>query len=134
MDLQLLGSNHMWKPDYDPEGLFSTIPSIATCISGILIGKVLSNIHGRIVFNLILISAVLFLIGYLVNIWFPISKGIWSSSFVLVTSAWATLILAMIYYLTDVRGIKFGAIFKYMGMNAITIFFSSMFITKCFFL
>ena len=72
--------------------------------------------------------------GYLFNIWFPINKAIWSSSFVLVTSGWGVLILSVIYYLTDKKGITFGSIFKYMGMNAITIFFLSSFISKTFYL
>ena len=133
IDLQVL-EGHMWKPEFDPEGLFSTIPAIVSCLSGILIGKVLSRIHNKNVTLLFLISAVLLIIGYLFNIWFPICKSIWSSSFVIVTSGWATLILALIYYITDVRKVKFGSVFKYMGMNAITVYFISMCITKTFYL
>ena len=72
--------------------------------------------------------------GYIVAIWFPINKAIWSSSFVLVTSGRATLILAVVYYLKDIRQIKFGNIFKYVGMNAITIYFLSSFISKTMYL
>jgi predicted acyltransferase len=43
IDLNILGK-HMWKPDYDPEGLFSTLPSLVTCLSGILIGKLLDEL------------------------------------------------------------------------------------------
>jgi len=133
LDLQLLGK-HMWKPDYDPEGIFSTIPSIATCISGVLIGKLLALQNGRKEI-LLLISGLLFLgLGYLWNLSFPINKAIWSSSFVLVTSGWATIILSVIYYITDVKQLKFGKLFKYVGMNAITIYFLSSFISKTFYL
>ncbi|MFG6687449.1 acyltransferase family protein [Mariniflexile sp. HNIBRBA6329] len=132
IDLKILGK-HMWQPDYDPEGLISTFPSIASCISGILIGKVLTTLHNNVL-KLVLIAVLLFLLGYLLNIYFPINKAIWSSSFVLVTSGWATLILAIIYYLTDVLKLKFGSIFKYVGMNAITIYFLSSFISKSFYL
>jgi predicted acyltransferase len=124
----------MWKPDYDPEGIFSTIPSIATCISGLLIGKLLALQNGRKEI-LLLISGLLFLgLGYLWNLSFPINKAIWSSSFVLVTSGWATIILSVIYYITDVKQLKFGKLFKYIGMNAITIYFLSSFISKTFYL
>ncbi|MEQ6122955.1 heparan-alpha-glucosaminide N-acetyltransferase domain-containing protein [Pseudotenacibaculum sp. MALMAid0570] len=133
LDSNILGK-HMWKTDYDPEGLISTIPSIVTCLIGILIGNLLSSLSNykeRILFFI----AILFLIlGYLWDIVFPINKAIWSSSFVLVTAGWATLILAIIYYLTDVRSLKFGSIFKYVGMNAITIYFLSSFISKIFYL
>ncbi len=131
IDLNLLGE-HMYKSDYDPEGLFSSLPAIATCIIGVLIGRVLDGIKP---IKVLLATAVLLLaLGYLLDIWFPINKAIWSSSFVLATAGWGTLILALIYYLTDVKKLKFGTIFKYVGMNAITIYFLSSFISKCFYL
>ena len=83
---------------------------------------------------MLLIGSALLLVGYIWSLWFPLNKAIWSSSFVLVTSGWATIILASVYYLTDVRSIKFGNIFKYVGMNAITIFFLSGLIAKSFYL
>jgi predicted acyltransferase len=131
IDLTILGK-HMWQVDYDPEGVLSTLPAIVTCIYGILIGKLLDN-HNAIKY--LILAAVTFLVsGYIFNIWFPINKAIWSSSFVLVTSGWATLILAFIYYLKDIKGLKFGNIFKYVGMNAITIYFLSSFISKTMYL
>jgi predicted acyltransferase len=83
---------------------------------------------------LFLTAFLLLAFGYIVAIWFPINKAIWSSSFVLVTSGWATLILAIIYYLKDIKQLKFGRIFKYVGMNAITIYFLSSFISKSMYL
>ncbi|MFD1614618.1 acyltransferase family protein [Gelatiniphilus marinus] len=133
IDLKLLGK-HMWKPDYDPEGILSTLPAIATCISGILVGRILANAKVNKLVYLVATALSLLVCGYLFSIWFPINKAIWSSSFVLVTSGWATLILAVIYYLTDVLQFKLGTIFKYVGSNAITIFFLSSFISKCFYL
>lgn len=131
IDTYLLG-NHMWKTDYDPEGLFSTLPSLVTCLSGVLIGKLLDDF--RSVVNLFLIGFILLILGYLLNTWFPINKAIWSSSFVLTTSGWATIILAIIYYLKDVKNLKFGNLFNYMGMNAITIYFLSSLISKTMYL
>ena len=131
IDKNLLG-NHMWKSDYDPEGLFSTLPSIVTCLIGILIGKILDEFKN--VRHLFSIAFFLLIFGYILNIWFPINKAIWSSSFVLVTSGWATLILAIIYFIRDVKQIKFGSLFKYVGMNAITVFFLSSFISKTMYL
>lgn len=131
IDLNVLG-NHMWKDDYDPEGILSTFPAVVTCLLGILIGKLLD---GLTKIRLLFIAAVGFLLsGYVLNFWFPINKAIWSSSFVLVTSGWATLILGIIYFFTDIKKIKMGSIFKYAGMNAITIFFLSSFIAKTFYL
>jgi predicted acyltransferase len=131
IDLNVLGK-HMWQADYDPEGLFSTLPSIATCIIGILIGKLLDELNH--IKQLLLAAIGLLVAGYFMAIWFPINKAVWSSSFVLTTSGWATLILACIYYLKDVKQIEFGNIFKYVGMNAITIYFLSSFISKSMYL
>jgi len=132
IDLNVLGE-HIWKDDYDPEGILSTTTAIVTCISGILIGRLLDGLNSNI--KLLIGTAIILLtLGYIINIWFPINKAIWSSSFVLVTSGWGTLILALIYYLTDIKRIKTGAVFKYIGMNAITIFFLSSFIGKTFYL
>lgn len=131
IDSNILGK-HMWKTDYDPEGLVSTLPAIATCIIGILVGNILEGL--KTIKPLLMVAILFLLLGYGFNIWFPINKALWSSSFVLVTSGWATLLLAVIYYLTDLRQLKFGSVFKYVGMNAITIFFLSSFIAKTFYL
>ncbi len=127
LDLKILGK-HMWQPDYDPEGVISTLPAIVTCISGVLIGKLLDGLTKTS--YLFFAGLSLLLSGYLFHVYFPINKAIWSSSFVLVTSGWGTLILAIIYYLKDIKEYKFGTIFKYVGMNAITIYFLSSFISK----
>ncbi|MBJ6369497.1 acyltransferase family protein [Snuella sedimenti] len=131
IDSNLLGK-HMWQADYDPEGLLSTLPAIATCIIGVLVGKLLDGL--RDIKPLLVVAVLLLLSGYIWNVWFPISKALWSSSFVLVTAGWGTLILACIYYLTDVKQLKFGSIYKYVGMNAITIYFLSSFVSKTFYL
>ncbi len=131
LDVAILG-NHTWKADYDPEGLLSTIPAIATCIFGIFTGKFLSSKTLNKDKILAVAGTVLLLLGYIWSIWFPLNKAIWSSSFVLVTAGWATIILAVVYYFTDVKSIKFGKVFIYVGINAITIFFLSGFIAKSF--
>jgi len=133
LDVKIFGS-HTWKDDYDPEGLVSTLPAIATTISGILIGKIISSSKKNKLTILSLLGIFMLILGTIWNNWFPINNAIWSSSFVLVTSGWATLILAIVYFLTDIKKIKFGTVFKYVGSNAIIIFFLSSFISKTFYL
>lgn len=70
------------------------------------------------------------IIGHLWDLFFPINKALWTSSFVLVTAGWANLVLALIYYLTDVKKIQFGSLFRYAGANAIILYFLSSFISK----
>jgi predicted acyltransferase len=133
IDSSVLGS-HMWQPDYDPEGIVSTLPAIVTCLSGILIGKLLAGNQTNKEIKLFGLAILLLAVGYIFNFVFPINKILWSSSYVLVTSGWAILILSIIYYIRDVRNLKFGSVFKYVGMNAITIYFVSNLITKTFYL
>ena len=132
VDLQLLGT-HMYKDDYDPEGILSTIPSIASSLLGIFTGLILVSKRPKKEIILAILGLILVILGYLWNTVFPINKPIWTSSYVLVTAGWANLFLALIYYLTDVRALKFGSIFKYAGANAITVYFLSSLITKIFY-
>ena len=135
IDQIILGS-HMWKPSSDPEGLLSTIPAIATCLLGIVIGKIMlskSNNENKLkkllYFVFLLLSS-----GYLWGYLFPINKSIWSSSYVLVAAGWGTLILAIAYYINDLKKISSPKLITYVSQNAIVIYFLSMIISKFFYL
>lgn len=133
LDLKLLGT-HMWKADYDPEGVLSTLPAVATALIGTLSGDILrSNVYQKTA--LLLLIGVIFLgLGYLLQLQFPINKALWSSSFVLVTAGWANLVLGSLFYIHEVKKIRFGKIFSKVGTNAIAIYVCSSFITKLFYL
>ena len=129
LDVQIFGS-HNYKADYDPEGFLSTIPSIASALMGIFTGLILTSKQDKKATILMGVGGSLLILGHLWDIAFPINKALWTSSFVLVTAGWANLILALIYFLTDVKGFKFGSIFRYAGANAIILYFLSSFISK----
>jgi len=129
VDLNVLGT-HMWKDDYDPEGLLSTLPAICSALLGIFTGLVLTSKQEKKATILMGLGGSLLVVGHLWGTFFPINKALWTSSFVLVTAGWANLVLALIYYLTDVKGIKFGSIFRYAGANAIIVYFLSSFVSK----
>ena len=133
IDLKLLGS-HMWKPDYDPEGILSTLPAIATALLGTLAGDILrSKTYQKA--SLLFISGIVLLgLGHLLDLSFPINKALWSSSFVLVTAGWANLMLGTLFYLREVKKLTFGRVFSKVGSNAIAIYFTSSFVTKLFYL
>ena len=131
LDVKVFGT-HNYKPDYDPEGLLSTIPSIASSLLGIFTGLILTSKREKKETILVGLGVVMLIVGYLWDMVFPINKALWSSSFVLVTAGWANIFLALIYYLSDVKGLKFGSIFKYAGANAITVYFLSSFVSKLF--
>lgn len=129
LDVQVFGT-HNYKDDYDPEGLLSTIPAIVSSILGVFTGLILMSKQPKKATILMGIGGSMLIAGHLWDLFFPINKALWTSSFVLVTAGWANLALALIYYLTDVRGVRFGSIFRYAGANAIILYFLSSFIGK----
>lgn len=133
VDLQVFGT-HMYKKDYDPEGLLSTLPSIATALLGTFTGLLLRSNKKNKELLLLAMGLAMLGIGYVWSVAFPINKALWSSSFVMVTAGWANILLALIYYLLDVRKLRFGSLFAQVGANAITVYFLSSFISKLFYL
>ncbi len=133
LDVKVFGS-HNYKPDYDPEGLLSTIPAIVSSLLGIFTGLILLSKQPKKVTILFGLGGVYLISGHLWDIFFPINKALWTSSFVLVTAGWGNVVLALIYYLTDVKKIQFGSVFRYAGANAIVVYFLSSFVTKLFYL
>lgn len=132
IDLNFLGT-HMYKEDYDPEGILSTLPSIVSSLLGIFTGLLLVSDRANKTQAMVLMGIGMVALGHLWDLAFPINKALWTSSFVLVTAGWANLVLALIYYLSDVRGLRFGSIFRYAGANAITVYFLSSFISSLFY-
>jgi predicted acyltransferase len=137
IDSYIFTSSHMWKEMYDPEGLLSTIPAIATSISGILAGFVLKNPSIEPVKKIAyftIAGLVLLMIGYTWDMIFPINKALWTSSFVLVTTGYGLLVFSLVYYIIDVKGFKTWSFpFMTFGMNAIAVYFLNGFIAKCFY-
>jgi len=131
LDLKIFGK-HTWKVDYDPEGLVSSFPALVSTLSGILIGNILIASKNNKLKLFIIYGFTMLVVGLIWSKWFPINKALWTSSFVLVTSGLATLFLALTYYLADIKKYNFGNIFKYVGANAISIYFLSYFFEKTF--
>ncbi len=136
IDMKILTNAHTWKNDYDPEGLLSTIPSIATTIFGMFLGMTILNknkTHQDKLKFFIIIGVVALILGYLWSTIFPLNKALWTSSFVLVTGGWASLIFAGIYYVADILGHStWGKPAIIFGSNAITVYFLASFTAKLF--
>ena len=115
----------------DSEGILSTVPAIATTLMGVLAGHWLrskqpGNRKAAMLAGAGLISLV---IGYCWGLVFPVIKIIWSSSYVMVAGGYSLLLLALFYWLIDVKGYKKWAFFFIViGMNPITIYFSQKFV------
>ncbi len=112
----------LWQTTWDPEGLLSTFPSIATGIIGMLIGKLILNIKNPYekLTQLFLYGFGMMVIGGIWKWFFAFNKNIWTSSYVLVTAGMATLTLAGFIYIIDFKNIKswakLGCVF---GANSI---------------
>ena len=122
LDRKLLWG-HLYEGTRDPEGLLSTIPAVAGCVMGLLTGGWLRS--GRILANKAMGMAgagiLLVLASQLFNVWFPINKKLWTSSFVLLTAGLALLGLALCYWVLDIRKWRGGWTkpFLVFGTNAI---------------
>jgi predicted acyltransferase len=118
--------NHLYVAHrYDPEGILSTLPAIVTCLIGVFVGEWMRGKQPRQVVRGLLVGAAVGLsLGQLWNLWLPINKNLWTSSYVLFTGGFAMAILALCYWLIDVRGWKrWAQPFVWFGMNPLAIYF-----------
>ncbi|PWG79790.1 acyltransferase family protein [Pararcticibacter amylolyticus] len=113
----------------NPDGwvTINFVPTAAHTIWGVVAGRVLtaSSSSGKKVLKLVTFGVILLLCGFALDLSqvTPIIKRISTSSFVLASGGWVLLILAFVYWLTDVKGLsRCSWIFVSIGMNAIFIY------------
>jgi predicted acyltransferase len=109
----------------DNEGYVSTLPAVATTLLGVLAGHWLRSARAprRKFVGLTLAGIVSLLVGLGWGHWFPVIKNLWTSSYVLVAAGWSLLLLALFYWIIDLRGFKRWAFFfVVIGVNPITIY------------
>lgn len=132
---RVLLNGHLWSQSktWDPEGILSTIPAIATGIIGMLVGQLFNRLEGQESRTtwLFFLGCVLSLAGWTWGLFFPINKSLWTSSYVLYTAGLALQAFACCYWLVDVLGLKKWATpFVYYGTNAIFVFVASGLLAK----
>jgi predicted acyltransferase len=116
---------------YDPEGLLSTIPAIASAMMGIFTGQFLKwqpgSLNAKQKTGILIASGIILLIlGLGWNLFFPINKKMWTSSFVLFSGGWSVLLLAIFYFVIDVKGYhKWCLPFVWIGTNSILIYMAA---------
>ncbi|EHQ26358.1 acyltransferase family protein [Mucilaginibacter paludis] len=132
IDRTVIGNVHLWKESvtWDPEGILGTMPATSTGLFGILVGTWLKRKdvdESTKVAWLFCTGIGAVILGLLWDLFFPINKALWTSSFVLYAGGLATLGLTLFYWIIDVQGYKkFTKPFVVYGVNAITVFcFSS---------
>ena len=132
-------NGHMWSQSktWDPEGIFSTLPAIATTLFGVLTGQILKSDRADIakVKMMLIWGVVAVAIGYIWNLWLPINKSLWTSSYSVLMAGLALIVLSLCYFIIDVKGYKkIVQPFVVFGMNAIAMFVLSIFIAKFLFI
>jgi predicted acyltransferase len=118
---------HVWAQAkvYDPEGILSTIPAVATTLIGVLTGHWLRTKESAYekVSGLFVAGAVCVAVGWAWNAFFPINKALWTSSYVLFTGGLALQFLAICYWIIDIKGYRrWAKPFEVFGMNAIALY------------
>lgn len=124
---------HKYKPDYDPEGLLSTIPAIGSAVLGIFAGAWLrTERSGRSkVLGLLTAGLVLTVAGWFWDRVFPINKALWTSSFVAFTAGLALFLVGLMYLVIDVLGWrKWSAPLRVFGLNPILAFAGGAMMTR----
>jgi predicted acyltransferase len=105
---------------HDPEGLLSTLPSIATALLGLRMGSWLRADNKK---ALVFAGVAMVVLGYAWSFVLPLNKNLWTSSFVLWTGGWATLAMLLFHGLIDQHG--WPAIGRRFGVNAIAAYAGS---------
>jgi predicted acyltransferase len=129
IDRIVLGShNYLNTKTWDPEGIVSTLPAIATVLFGIMAGHILRlpRTFSQRAAWLLGTGILLMAAGYICNIWLPINKKLWTSSFSLFMAGLDFTLFSLMLWLVDIRGYKrFAKPLAIMGMNAIAVYMAS---------
>jgi predicted acyltransferase len=126
--LVLRHHNYASTKTWDPEGIVSTLPSIATVLFGIMAGQILKlkrPVSERVAW-LFLAGGCLLVTGLVCDIWLPINKKLWTSSFALFMAGLDFMVFAGFLWLVDGCGWKPGVRpLVIMGMNAIAVYMAA---------
>jgi predicted acyltransferase len=129
-----LMSGHLYQGTWDPEGLLSSFPAVATSLLGIFTGEwLLSGLPRPSLARVMLVAGVaLTALGLAWGVLFPINKNLWTSSYVVFTAGTALLLFGALFWAVDVRGWRGAWLtpLRVYGMNAIAVFVLSGLVTK----
>jgi predicted acyltransferase len=129
IDRRVLGP-HIWRAGrvYDPEGILSTVPAIATTLIGVLSGRLVRSGLGPAdtATGLFVGGVVGLALGFVWELWLPINKSLWTPSYAMLTAGAALVVLTACYWLIEMRGWRrWARPFQILGVNALAVFFLS---------
>jgi len=128
LDVALLGAEHMYNGKgvpFDPEGILSTLPAVVNVLIGFELTRFLVAQQSRVTSVVMLLSFGVagIMLGLLWNIWLPINKSLWTSSFVIYSAGYFCVALALFVWLVDIKQFKqLAQPFIIYGSNSIFIY------------
>lgn len=137
IDQAILHIPHIYKGEgvpFDPEGIMSTMGAIVQVIFGYVIGDYIrkKGKNFEMVAGLFVAGVVMLVTGFCWDMVFPINKKIWTSSYVIYTTGLATITIATMIYVMEIKNVKLWAskFFDVFGKNALFVFALSAFLPK----
>ena len=142
IDLALVGDNHVYHGyrdaagnayPFDPEGLLGALMGACTALLGFIVGTTIRQAKTSPTSKVLVWGMLSLAFSQILSIWIPISKPLWSVSYVFLAGGWAMAVLGVLMYFIDDKGVtRPFTMFKIMGTNALTAFVMSAVISKVF--
>jgi predicted acyltransferase len=138
IDHHLFSPTHLYHKNSlpfssDPEGLLTSLPALATCLSGILVAETILKLQSYQlqIKWLFIIGAVCVVFAYLLNSVIPFNKNLWTPSYVFLSTGFAMILLGLCIYSVDYKKWKSAASpFIVFGANAIALYMLSGFAAR----
>jgi predicted acyltransferase len=126
---RMIFPGRLYEKVRDPEGLLSNIPAMGTILLGVLTGIWLRRPKSLTTKATGLLTASItgLVLGEIWNVWFPINKKLWTSSYVLFAAGCTLLLLAICFYAVEIRRWTRGWTYPWLvfGSNAIAAYMVS---------
>ncbi|UZD23327.1 acyltransferase family protein [Algoriphagus halophytocola] len=128
LNLAVIGAERMYGGEgipFDPEGILSTLPGIVNVIAGYLVGKMIQNFGNTIetIKRLLVGGLILIVLAYIWDIFFPINKKIWTSSYVLLTVGIDMLLIGVLIAAIEIKNWRgWTYFFEVFGRNPLILY------------
>ena len=126
IDRAVLGANHLYlKSSVDPEGLFSTLPSIAHTLIGFCCGRLImeADTLDKKIVGLFVAGFLLMSVGFLLIEALPLNKRVWSPTFALTTCGLAAMLQATLMFFIDYKDKRrWCRFFEIFGINPLFLY------------
>ncbi|MEQ8245721.1 DUF5009 domain-containing protein [Fulvivirga sp.] len=131
IDISVFGAERIYNGEglpFDPEGLLSTLPAVVNVVLGYFTGMYIrkQNHSYETIAKLMLVGGGMILTALFWDLFFPINKKIWTSSYTIITSGICMSLLAMLIYLIEIKQVKHWTyFFEVFGRNPLFIYILS---------